>query len=224
MDKDHHTCSRNVDGKYFVKNGTTNYGKQRYKCKGCGKTFVKQYSYQACKPDTNNWILNLVKEGTSVRSTSRLLNISPTTVIVRVLSISQSIKKPYIALGKSYEMDELATYIQSKNNRIWVAYAIRLDTKEVVNFVVGKRTNRTLRCVTNTLVLAEARSISTDKLQNYRSLIPESIHTTKQRGINHIERKNLSLRTHVKRLSRRTICFSRSLAMLIACLKIYFWG
>ncbi|HMW09684.1 MAG TPA: transposase, partial [Bacteroidia bacterium] len=32
------------------------------------------------------------------------------------------------------------------------------------------------------------------------------------------------LRTHLKRLNRRTICFTRSAIMLFACLKIYFWG
>jgi insertion element IS1 protein InsB len=39
-----------------------------------------------------------------------------------------------------------------------------------------------------------------------------------------IERKNLSIRTDIKRLSRGTICFSRSRIMLENCLKIYFWG
>ncbi|WP_188464902.1 IS1 family transposase [Marivirga lumbricoides] len=39
-----------------------------------------------------------------------------------------------------------------------------------------------------------------------------------------MERKNLSLRTHLKRLNTRSICFSKSKVMLIACLTIYFWG
>jgi hypothetical protein len=47
---------------------------------------------------------------------------------------------------------------------------------------------------------------------------------SKFRNTNHIERKNLSLRTHLKRLNRRTICFSKSLVILSACLRIYFWS
>ncbi|WP_343791129.1 IS1 family transposase, partial [Wandonia haliotis] len=39
-----------------------------------------------------------------------------------------------------------------------------------------------------------------------------------------IERKNLTLRTHVKRLNRRTICYSKSLLTLSAIMRIYFWG
>ena len=42
------------------------------------------------------------------------------------------------------------------------------------------------------------------------------------RGTNHIERHNLTIRTHIKRLTRRTICFSRKAIMLYAVLKIYF--
>ncbi|WP_394801047.1 IS1 family transposase [Niabella ginsengisoli] len=46
----------------------------------------------------------------------------------------------------------------------------------------------------------------------------------KKFGTNHIERYNLSLRTHLKRLARRSICFTKSLKILQAILKIYFWG
>lgn len=31
-------------------------------------------------------------------------------------------------MGKTYEMDELCTYIGNKDNRIWIAYSMRKDT------------------------------------------------------------------------------------------------
>ncbi len=129
-----------------------------------------------------------------------------------------------IMMGKEYEMDELSTYVRDKENQVWVAYAIRKDTKEVVDFNIGRRTNNTLRPVTNTLILSNATKVYTDKLRQYGTLIPSKIHRTRRRGTNHVERKNLTLRTHLKRLSRRTICFSKSAIFLSACLKIYFWG
>ena len=49
-------------------------------------------------------------------------------------------------------------------------------------------------------------------------------HKTSLYGTNHIERNNLTIRTHIKRLTRRTICFSRNVDMLYATLKIYFWA
>jgi IS1 family transposase len=89
---------------------------------------------------------------------------------------------------------------------------------------VGKRNSKTLQRVIDTVLLSEATKLHTDKFPLYENLIPETMHTKTKYSINHIERKNLSIRTHLKRLSRKTICFSRSVEMLEACLKIYFWG
>ncbi len=219
-----HKCIKGVDEIKYVRNGKTRQGKQRYKCKRCGKTFLKSYINKAYCINSNEWIIKLIKEGTGVRSISRLVNISTTTVLSRILKFSKMIQKPLIPKGKRYELDELCSYIQHKENRIWIAYALRKDTREVVDFVVGRRTNKTLKHITNTLILSEAKRINTDKLRNYRSLIPRTIHKTKQFGTNHIERMNLTLRTHLKRLNRRTICFSKKQKYLEAHLRIYFWG
>lgn len=118
----------------------------------------------------------------------------------------------------------MCTYVGSKSQMQWVVYAIRKDTKEVIDFTVGSRTNNTLKRVTDTLILSKAKKIYTDKLKQYATLILRNIHSTRLHGTNHIERKNLTLRTHLKRLNRRSICFSKSASMLSACLRIYFWG
>ncbi|GGF10478.1 hypothetical protein GCM10011518_19590 [Flavobacterium limi] len=96
-------------------------------------------------------------------------------------------------------------------------------SKIVVSFNVDKRTNKTLNLVLETLKLSEAKKIFTDRLKNYKYLIDEKMHSVKPFGTNHIERKNLTLRTHLKRLNRRKICFSKSLVIFTAVLKIYFW-
>lgn len=206
-----------------IKNGNA-YGKQRYLCKFCKRSFVDTYDYKAYNTSTNQSIKEHIKEGCAVRSIARLLKISITTVQKRTLQIAKKIPRPIIAMGKEYELDELSTYIRTKANQLWIAYAIRKDTKEVIDFVVGRRTKATLSSVTNTLILSNATKVYTDKLRHYSTLIPKDIHSTKRNSTNHIERKNITLRTHLKRLSRRTICFSKSLSFLSACLKIYFWG
>lgn len=124
---------------------------------------------------------------------------------------------------KSFEIDELRTYIGTKQNQYWVAYVLCSETKEVIDFIVGKRSKRTLRMVVNTALFSGTQTIKTDKLNIYQALIPARRHVSNAYNINHIERHNLNLRTHLKRLSRRTICYSKSLIMLAACLKIYFW-
>ena len=75
-----------------------------------------------------------------------------------------------IMMGKEYEMDELCTYIRYKENHIWIAYAIGKDTKEVIDYNIGRRTNNTLRPVTNTLILSNATKVYTDKLTLFQKL------------------------------------------------------
>lgn len=130
-------------------------------------------------------------------------------------------KMPYAKI-LPYEVNELCTYIRHKKNYIWLVYSLEKNYKTVVSFNAGKQTNKALNRVLETLKLSDAKKIFTDRLKNYRYLIDEKLHSIKRFGTNHIERKNLTLRTHLKRLNHRTICFSKSLVIFIAVLKIYF--
>ena len=210
------------DGK-CIKNGFQINGNQRYKCTICRKGQQNKYKYNACKTSTNKDIIIFTKEGLGIRSTARILKISATTLLKRIITIARNIPQTYISKGKTYEVDEMCTYISNKRNFIWLVYALEKSSKNVVSFNIGKRTNKTLSRVIETLQLSEAKKIFTDRLKNYRYLIEEKIHSVKRFGTNHIERKNLTLRTHLKRLNRRTICFSKSLLILVSILKIYFW-
>ena len=67
-----------------TKHGTTSNGKQRFICKApdCeGKTFIKDYSEKGRLPETKQQIIEMALNGSGVRQTARVLNISPTTVI-----------------------------------------------------------------------------------------------------------------------------------------------
>ncbi|MCD0472680.1 IS1 family transposase [Flavobacterium sp. JAS] len=224
MESNQTRCYRCVDDiRKMIKYGKTKSGNQRYICRVCGKTRVENYAYLAYKGDINQNIIQLTKEGLGIRSTARILKISTTTLLKRIVFIARNITKPIISKGKTYEVDELCTYIRHKKNYIWLVYALEKNSKTVVSFNVGKRTNKTLNRVLEILKLSEAKKIFTDRLKNYRYLIDEKLHSVKRFGTNHIERKNLTLRTHLKRLNRRTICFSKSLVVFTAVLKIYFW-
>lgn len=222
-----------------IKNGHDARGKQRYYCKGCRKTRVAHYTYKACLPDMVNAVALLLCEGCGIRGIARILSISPVTVLKKIIEKAKSITKPMLFKNRNYQMDEMRTFIGSKSKLYWVAYAVeRSETSplppfanpqtkhtrgRVVDFKVGARTNKTLRTIIDTLLLSDAKQISTDDLGNYKSLIPVKLHCVRKNGINLIERMNLNLRTHLKRLNRRTICYSKSLRMLNACLKIYWW-
>ncbi|NDV70270.1 IS1 family transposase [Dysgonomonas sp. 25] len=207
-----------------IKDGFQKNGCQRYKCKSCKKKQQKGYKYHAYNPSVNHSIITYTKEGVGIRGTARLLKISTTTLLCRILSIAKNIKQPPVMSKQVYEVDEIKSFVKRKNNRIWIVYALDRKTKEVVSYNVGNRTNTTLKVVIKTLNLSNAKKIYTDKWIGYKTLIDKKIHSTFNRATNHIERHNLTLRTHLKRLTRRSICFSRSSEILSAILRIYFWG
>ena len=199
--------------------------KQRYYCKNCKHSFQEFYRYKAWEPAINTWIRVLLKEGCGIRSISRILKIAKKTVLSRILEISNSISPPGFAVrGCSYEMDELRAFTYSKANGTWVAYCMERTTKTVIDFFVGSRTKKNVEALTATVLSLHPKKIYTDRLPLYTSLIPEKIHSVFRYGTNRIERNNLTLRTHVKRRSRRTVCFSKKQEYLKAHLKIYFWG
>jgi insertion element IS1 protein InsB len=206
------------------KAGKQKSGLQRYYCRGCKKYQQSNYRYFAYKKETASLIPSLVCESVRMRGIGRLLKIGLSTVIRKIRLIASGISKPAIPVKQiSFELDEVRTYVRKKENQYWIAYALCSKTKKVIDFTVGKRSKRVLRSIVNTLLLSNVQTIKTDKLNIYQSLIPAERHISNAYNINHIERNNLNLRTHLKRLSRRTICFSKSLIMLEACLKIYFW-
>jgi IS1 family transposase len=206
-----------------VKHGTTRNGMTRFRCTGCGKTQVRLYTYTAYSGHINPDIVSLTKEGLGIRSTAIFLGISATTVRKRIILISGAIKLPVIANGKIYEVDELRTFIKRKDKMVWIVCALERESKRIVSFHTGPRTNKTLNVVLKSLKLSSATKICTDGLKNYKYLINAAVHDARRYATNHIERFNLTLRTHLKRLKRRTICFSRSLVLLNAILKIYFF-
>lgn len=231
MIETHTTCSRVSETKIcpfcysqkIIKNGHTKTHKQQYYCKTCLKRFLDYYTYNAYRSNINTQIIQFTKEGLGIRSTARVLKISITTVLKRIIAIAKGIPRPVLPFDKKYEMDEMRFFIRKKKNEMWLAYAIDKETKQVSNFYIGKRNNNTLKAVIRTLENSNAVKIFTDGLKNYPYLISNKIHVVKRYATNSIERKNLSIRIHLKRFSRKTICFSRNMIVTISVLRIYFW-
>ena len=184
----------------LVKNGFSKAGKQRYKCKFCNKTTVLNYNYKAYLTNINSKIILYIKEGLGIRSIARILKISTTTLLKRIIKIAELTELPKIENQSSYEVDELCTFVQHKNKRVWIVYVLERETKRVLDFRVGARTILTLKASLNSILRANPISVFTDKLIHYKSIISGNIHKTVRFGTNRIERKNLTLRTHLKRL------------------------
>ncbi len=108
-------------------------------------------------------------------------------------------------------MDEQWPFVRNKKQRHWLWYAFDTKRKQAIAHVFGSRKDETCRKRLDLLVPFNIRFMTTDNWGSYaREIEPEKPLLGKiftQR----IERHNLTLRIHIKRLARRTICYSRSI-------------
>ena len=64
-----------------IKYGKTLEGKQRYFCKNCSSSFILDYTYQACKAGTEESVIKMSTNASSIQNISRALDISTDTVV-----------------------------------------------------------------------------------------------------------------------------------------------
>lgn len=103
-----------------------------------------------------------------LRSIARILKISPTTLIRRILRIAAGIARPPIVKNRIYEVDEIKSFVKRKSQHIWIEYALDRKSKQVVSYNISPRTNATLDAVLETLRYSEAKKVYTDRLRNYK--------------------------------------------------------
>ena len=115
--------------------------------------------------------------------------------------------------GLTSELDEMWSYVRSKAHPRWLWHAIDHQTGEVLAYVFGRRKDEVFLKLKALLDPFGLTHYYTDKWGAYtRHLDPEQ-HTVSKRGTQKIERKHLTLRARIKRLVRKTICFSKSTQM-----------
>ena len=111
------------------------------------------------------------------------------------------------------EMDEMWSYVQKKSEPRWLWYAIDHNSSKVLAYVLGRRKDKVFQNLKSLLEGFEIKHYYTDDWGAYsRHLEPEK-HIVGKSRTQKIERKNLTLRTRIKRLARKTICFSKSILM-----------
>nr|VFJ48065.1 MAG: insertion element IS1 protein InsB [Candidatus Kentron sp. FM] len=105
------------------------------------------------------------------------------------------------------------SYVKSKDNQRWLWYAIDTATHTVLAHVFGRRTDETFLKLKSLLEPFGIATFYTDNLGAYERHLGTSEHIVGKRNTQRIERKNLTFRTRIKRLARKTICFSKSVKM-----------
>jgi IS1 family transposase len=167
-------------------------------------------------------VVPLSLNGCGIRDISRVLQVSTNTVLKLLRQRAARVRKPRLPPHiAELEIDEMWSFVGHKEHQAWLWYAFEPRSKQIVAWLIGERTDRSCRQLLKQLKGCQVLRFCTDEWKSYQKLIPWSQHWVGKRWTQDIERQNLNFRTHLKRLQRKTICFSKSDAMHEAMIKLY---
>jgi insertion element IS1 protein InsB len=115
--------------------------------------------------------------------------------------------------GLSSELDEMWSYVRSKANPRWLWHAIDHHTGQVLAYVFGRRQDAVFLELKALLEPFGITRYFTDGWGAYERHVEAEQHTVGKANTQKIESKHINLRTRIKRLVRRTICFSKTTTM-----------
>jgi insertion element IS1 protein InsB len=111
------------------------------------------------------------------------------------------------------EVDEMWSYVGKKREPRWLWHAIDHRSGHVLAYVLGRRKDEVFLKLKALLEPFGITRYYTDYWGAYTRHLDAEEHQTGKHNTQQIERKHLTLRTRIKRLVRKTICFSRSTQM-----------
>jgi len=112
--------------------------------------------------------------------------------------------------GLSSELDEMWFYVARKSNPRWLWHAIDHHTGKVLAYVFGRRKDDVFLKLKQLLEPFGITTFYTDGWGAYERHIEAEKHQVGKENTQKIESKHINLRTRIKRLVRRTICFSKT--------------
>ena len=105
------------------------------------------------------------------------------------------------------------SFVRTKDDQRWLWYAIDKETRAILAFVFGERElkgkNEAFLELKALLEPFGIKTFCTDGLSTYERNLKGFKHIISKKHTQRIERKNLTLRTRIKRLCRKTICYSK---------------
>jgi insertion element IS1 protein InsB len=111
------------------------------------------------------------------------------------------------------EVDEMWSYVGRKKNQRWLWHAIDHASGVVLAYVLGERQDNVFLGLKKLLTPFGITRFYTDDWGAYDRHLDPDKHVVGKQNTQTIERKHLTLRTRIKRLARKTLCFSKSTQM-----------
>src|ERR1051326_3115873 len=113
-------------------------------------------------------------------------------------------------MGRAAELDEMWSYVSAKKRARWLWHALDHHTGRVLAYVVGTRKDAMFLKLKALLAPFGLTRYYTDKAGVYQRHLPPEQHRVGKLTMQKIECNHLTLRMRLKRLARKTLCFSRS--------------
>jgi IS1 family transposase len=229
-------CPRCQSPKY-KKNGHIHNGKQNHQCKDCGRQFVDSFEQYLISDETRSLIERLLLERLSLRGICRAVGVGLKWLLGFLVTCFEDLpdhlnvqpitgNADVMIQRLEVEADEIASFIQKKDNKQWIWLAMDVKTRQIIAFHVGDRSRKSARQLWNKIPKAYRRyaTFHTDQYVVYKGVIPATQHRAinkQARKTNHIERFNNTLRQRVSRLVRSALSFSKKLDNHIGAIKLF---
>jgi insertion element IS1 protein InsB len=108
------------------------------------------------------------------------------------------------------EIDEMWSFVANKKKPRWLWHAIDHVSGKTLAYVFGPRKDTAFLQLKALLKPFGINKYYTDYWGAYTRHIPKKYHVPGKRNTQKIENKHINLRTRLKRLVRKTICFSKT--------------
>jgi IS1 family transposase/predicted Fe-S protein YdhL (DUF1289 family) len=204
-------------GEKVVKSGRTRNGKQRFKCRACGRSLRENVQSQGYSEERKEEILRAYHERTSLRGLTRIFG-------VRARASRRGSKK-FVSLpglettletfqeGDELELDEIWSFVKRRKNKRWIWLALCRRTRQIVAFAIGNRGKKTCLLLWKAIPAAYKKAHCFADIWEAYSKVIEAQQLTQSESktnTNHVERFNCTLRQRLGRLVRETFSFSKT--------------
>jgi IS1 family transposase len=98
---------------------------------------------------------------------------------------------------------------QRKEKKVWLLYAYCAESGEILAFTLGKRNTKTVKNLMVKLKGLEVDFYCTDNWEAFSAVLPYYQHLIGKQFTKAIEGMNTWFRTRLRRLTRKTVCFSK---------------
>ena len=196
------------------KNGSTHHKKPKFLCKECGRQLIENPQKKQITSEEKQQIKKLLLERISLRGITRCLEISMTWLQNFVNNLYRSVPcqlevREDTDLEIDVEGDELWSYVNSKENPVYIWLAITRKTRQIVGFHLGDRSQKSAAEFWQTLpkIHQTQGKFYTDLWESYCEVIPSEQHYPSSKKSGHttkIERLNNTLRHRCSRLVRKS--------------------